>query len=190
MGSSQKPQWAVGKNGDTSKNIITDAPKTLKEATKYLYFEEIPTSSSSSSASSNAATIGKVAAPAKKMEAKKVEETLKAKETPKDARAEQLGAKASATSPKVAVQVSSSSSSSPPTFMEGVGAKFQEFYAAAEPHRTAILAGVAVAGIVAAAVLLQSRRSRRQKTRTVLHTDEFAPLLVAGKTPAGGYGAR
>jgi hypothetical protein len=30
MGPGQKPEWAVGEDGDTSKNLNTETPKTLK----------------------------------------------------------------------------------------------------------------------------------------------------------------
>ena len=187
MGPDQKPTWAVGEDGDTSKNILTETPKTLKEATNYLYFDDMPTT----------ATLGK-AFPAREAEAKKapVEAKKKVEPEPEPEPAVEtpthdvkLGSEK-----KAAEEISSSSTN----FMEGVDAKFEEFFAAAEPHKTTIAAGLAVAGVVAAAVVLQRRNYRRHKREAELDAegvaadDEFAPLLIAKKSSASKadrYGA-
>ena len=197
MGPDQKPEWAIGEDGDTSKNINTETPKTLKEATSYLYFDDMPTK----------ATLGE-ALPVREAEAKKAPVKAKKVEAKKEVEPEpkpepavevpthdvKLGAEKTSKSQKVAEEISSSSTN----FMEGVDAKFEEFFTAAEPHKFTIVAGVAVAGVVAAAVVLQRRNNRRHKREAELDAegvaadDEFAPLLIAKKSSAskaGRYGA-
>ena len=172
---------------------MTESPKTLKEATKYLYFDDVPTSQSSNLG------VARVHddAPKAKIDHLAEESTHMANKATKKAAVKsthdvELGEKPDEEQ-KVAEQISSSST----MFMEGLDTKFEEFFAAAEPHKTTIMAGVGVAGIVAAAVVLQRRRRRHKReadldSAGVAADDEFEPLLVKKRTPssagAAGYG--
>mmetsp|Transcript_9802 Transcript_9802/g.15758 ORF Transcript_9802/g.15758 Transcript_9802/m.15758 type:complete len:215 (+) Transcript_9802:147-791(+) len=181
MGSNQKPSWAVGADGDTSKNIKTEAPKTLQEATNYLYFDDMPTS--------NSGTLGQMHAPAKTLD------TKVAAETPKKAAAAAMALKQ--TEVRLGVKTASSTekikSADPdasPTLAQTVGAYFQAASATAAPHQVAVLSGLGVVGFMAAVVVMQRRRTSRHARETDLDVAgtaddrEFAPLLVKKRVVA------
>jgi len=178
MGSNQKPRWAVGADGDTSKNIKTNAPKTLQEATNYLYFDDMPTS--------NAGTLGQMHNPVKALD------TKVAAETPKKAAAAgmktevRLGVKTSSSTDKI----KSADPDASPTLAQTVGAYFHAASAAAAPHQVAVLSGLGVVGFMAAVVVIQRRRTSRHARETDLDVAgtaddrEFAPLLVKKRVVA------
>mmetsp|Transcript_9801 Transcript_9801/g.15756 ORF Transcript_9801/g.15756 Transcript_9801/m.15756 type:complete len:217 (+) Transcript_9801:147-797(+) len=183
MGSNQKPSWAVGADGDTSKNIKTEAPKTLQEATNYLYFDDMPTS--------NSGTLGQMHAPAKTVDTKIAADTPRKAVTAAAAMAlkqteVRLGVKTASSTDKI----QSADLDASPTLAQTVGAYFQAASATAAPHQVAVLSGLGVVGFMAAVVVMQRRRTSRHARETDLDVAgtaddrEFAPLLVKKRVVA------
>jgi len=169
MGPEEKPEWAVGPDGDTSKTISSGpAPKTLKEATNYLYFDDMPTAASASSLLGKkikpAANLGKAEPAAKKPEVVKAA----LKETAHEAKP-------------------SAEASVEPLMFSELGERVHNMLVV---HKhTAIIGGMAAALVAVVAVLRSKSVARRLAQASESGSKaEFTPLLRARREEVA-YGA-
>lgn len=191
MGPEQKPEWAVGPDGDTSKSIKTDnVPKNLKEATQYLYFDDMPTASAASLGKHIkpvAAHVGKAQEPAAKKPEAKVEPKAEAKVEPKDEAKVELK-KEPLREPKLssAKEADTAVPDQTPVLSE-LGERVQNMLIV---HKhTAIIGGVLAAMVAVAAVLRSKSVVRRIEQATEFGSKgEFTPLLRARREEVA-YGA-
>ena len=197
MGPDQKPTWAVGPDGDTSKNLVTDSPKTLQEATKYLYFDDMPTDGASQLGSELRREDEYVRRSEERTSVREAEP-----ETPEleDSEGEdvpthdaELGA---ASHHSKSDDLPEATAESGDSFSSRALERLEALRVAAAPHQGEIISGVAVLGFVAAVMVIRRRRSRHVReaeldSAGVAEDREFAPLLIRKRSSAapGGYGA-
>lgn len=160
MGPEEKPEWAVGPDGDTSKTIKSGpVPKTLKEATSYLYFDDMP--------SVNSAALGKKIRPAHPGLGAAAKESVKKPELKVPQQKEEAVHQEAKPTTETVVE--------PPVLSE-LGERMHNMIVM---HKHTAILGGAVLGLVAFVAVLRTKAVARrlaQATESGTHA-EFTPLL-------------
>jgi len=171
----------------------------LKEATSYLYFDDLP----ATTANPTGAALGEAEEEEREEQAAAatVAPAKVVAKTQKESVAE-MGAAEVPESKKTSTSEEPAAAAAAPSFLSSVAesakAHFAALSAAAAPHQTGIVSGLALVGVVALAVVV--RRAARAAPRHVredtlddghAQDQEFAPLLIKKRSSAAAssYGA-